>query len=105
MSYYKHHIFFCGNQRTDGSPCCQDHGADALRNYAKKRVKELGLAGPGGVRVNKAGCMDRCSEGPIAVVYPEEVWYTYADEEDIEEIVTEHLQNGRVVQRLKLPSR
>ena len=91
MSYYRHHIFFCTNQRHDGSPCCQDHGADALREYAKKRVKELGLAGPGGVRVNKAGCLDRCSEGPVAVVYPEEVWYTYADKDDIEEIVTEML--------------
>ncbi|HEX7965370.1 MAG TPA: (2Fe-2S) ferredoxin domain-containing protein [Gammaproteobacteria bacterium] len=105
MSYYRHHIFFCTNQRHDGSPCCQDHGADALREYAKKRVKELGLAGPGGVRVNKAGCMDRCSEGPVAVVYPEEVWYTYADQDDIEEIVTEHLKNGRIVERLRLPSR
>ena len=102
MSYYKHHIFFCSNKRDDGSPCCQNHDADAMRDYAKKRVKALGLAGPGGVRVNKAGCMDRCEEGPIAVVYPEAVWYTYADQDDIEEIVTEHLQNGRIVQRLKI---
>ena len=75
---------------------------EAMRDYAKKRTKELGIAGPGGVRVNKAGCMDRCSEGPIAVVYPEGTWYTYADREDVEEIVTEHLLNGRVVQRLKI---
>ena len=100
--YYRYHIFFCSNKRDDGSPCCQNHGADAMRDYAKKRVKELGLAGPGGVRVNKAGCMDRCSEGPIAVVYPEGTWYSYADRDDVEEIVTEHLQNGRIVQRLKI---
>lgn len=46
--------------------------------------------------------MDRCSEGPIAVIYPEAVWYSYSDEDDIEEIVQEHLLNGRVVERLKI---
>lgn len=102
MSYYRHHVFFCINQRRDGSPCCQNHDADRLRAYAKRRVRELGLAGRGGVRVNKAGCMDRCSEGPALVVYPEGVWYTYADEADVEEIVVEHLLHGRPVQRLRI---
>jgi (2Fe-2S) ferredoxin len=46
--------------------------------------------------------MDRCEEGPIAVVYPEGVWYTYVDEEDVDEIVDEHLAHGRVVDRLKI---
>ena len=45
MSYYQHHVFFCCNQRDNGTPCCQDHGASELRDYAKKKVKELGLAG------------------------------------------------------------
>jgi (2Fe-2S) ferredoxin len=102
MSYYRRHIFFCTNQRDDGSPCCQNHDAKAMRNYAKQRVKQLGIAGPGGVRVNTSGCLDRCSEGPIAVVYPEAVWYSYDDLEDIDEIVEEHLLNGRVVERLKI---
>ena len=62
-----------------------------------------GLAGPGNVRVNKAGCLDRCAGGPIAVVYPEEVWYTYVDEQDIDEIVESHLKNGKVVERLLTP--
>jgi (2Fe-2S) ferredoxin len=73
-----------------------------MRKHAKARVKALGLAGPGGVRVNKAGCMDRCEEGPTVVVYPEGVWYTYADEDDIDEIVDEHLAHGRVVERLRM---
>jgi (2Fe-2S) ferredoxin len=46
--------------------------------------------------------MDRCSEGPLLVVYPEAIWYTYVDEQDIDEIISEHLQNGRVVDRLLL---
>jgi (2Fe-2S) ferredoxin len=95
-------MFFCTNQRDDGRPCCQDHGAQTLRDYAKGRVKQLGLAGKGQVRVNNAGCLDRCDEGPVAVVYPEGVWYSYVDESDIDEIIDEHLTHGRVVARLKI---
>ncbi len=100
MSYYRYHVFFCTNQRDDGSDCCQRFGAAALRDYAKRHSKELGLAGEGGVRINTAGCLDRCAEGPVIVVYPEAVWYTYLDESDIDEILSEHLQHGRIVERL-----
>jgi len=55
------------------------------------------------VRVNKAGCMNRCAAGPVAVVYPEAVWYTYVDADDIDEIVESHLKNGKVVERLLTP--
>lgn len=101
MSYYRYHVFFCTNRREDGG-CCQNFDAQGSRDYAKARVKELGLAGPGGVRVNSAGCMDRCAEGPVIVVYPEGVWYTYVDRQDIDEIIEEHLQHGRVVARLQI---
>ena len=100
--YYRYHVFFCTNQREGDRPCCQRHGAQDLRDYAKARIKALGLSGPGGVRVNSAGCMDRCEEGPVLVVYPEGVWYTYVDREDIEEIINEHLVGGRIVERLRL---
>lgn len=102
MSYYASHVFFCCNQRSNGAACCKDKGAPEMRAYAKKRVGELGLAGPGKVRINQSGCLDRCDEGPCLVVYPEGTWYTYVDEADIDEIVEEHLKNGRVVERLKL---
>ncbi|KOT02275.1 putative ferredoxin [2Fe-2S]-type protein [Burkholderia mallei] len=72
-----------------------------MQEYAKKRVKELGLAGAGKVRVNKAGCLDRCEEGPV-VVYPEGTWYTYVDKNDIDEIVESHLRDGQVVERLRI---
>ncbi len=101
-AYYRYHVFFCINQRTNGEPCCADKGAVALREYAKGRVKALGLAGQGGVRINNAGCLDRCSEGPVIVVYPEGVWYTYVDQEDIDEIVEKHLAGGQVVSRLRI---
>jgi (2Fe-2S) ferredoxin len=102
MSHYKYHVFFCCNQREPGENCCQNHQADQLRDYAKNRVKALGLAGKGKVRVNKAGCLDRCDEGPVIVVYPEEIWYTYVDKADIDEIVEEHLKHGRIVERLRI---
>jgi len=102
MSHYKHHVFFCCNQREPGENCCQNHQADALRGYAKDRVKALGLAGKGKVRVNKAGCLDRCDEGPVLVVYPDAVWYTYVDRSDIDEIIDRHILKGEIVERLRI---
>ncbi len=102
MSYYKHHVFFCTNQRAAGESCCNNHDAAAMRTHAKDRIKALGLNKPGAVRINSAGCLDRCDQGPVMVVYPEAVWYTYVDKEDIDEIIDEHLVHGRVVERLKV---
>ncbi|MEO8248090.1 MAG: (2Fe-2S) ferredoxin domain-containing protein [Burkholderiales bacterium] len=102
--YFERHIFFCLNQREGGENCCSMHGAQAGFDHCKKRVKAEGLAGPGKVRVNKAGCMDRCAGGPVAVVYPEGVWYSFVDQDDIDEIVDSHLKEGKVVERLLLPA-
>ncbi|MGR9044360.1 MAG: (2Fe-2S) ferredoxin domain-containing protein [Gammaproteobacteria bacterium] len=102
MSYFKHHVFFCTNQRKDGTACCADHDADAAREYAKDRIKNLKMNGRGKCRINSAGCMDRCAEGPVLAIYPEAVWYTYANKVDLDEIIEEHLRNGRIVERLKI---
>jgi (2Fe-2S) ferredoxin len=99
-SYFQRHIFFCLNERKPGEQCCARYGSADAFDHCKSRVKALGLAGPGMVRVNKSGCLDRCAAGPVAVVYPEAVWYTYVDKSDIDEIVESHLKNGVVVQRL-----
>ena len=101
--YYQRHIFFCLNERTNGENCCAHNGAQQAFDRCKMLVKQQGLMGPGKVRVNKAGCLDRCAGGPIAVVYPEGTWYTYVDESDIDEIVESHLKNGVVVERLLTP--
>lgn len=103
VSYYQRHIFFCLNQRSHGEACCADHRAQEAFDRCKSQVKATGLAGPGKVRVNKAGCLDRCAAGPVAVVYPDAIWYTYVDTSDIDEIVESHLKNGRVVERLLIP--
>lgn len=102
MSHYSHHVFFCLNRREDGRDCCAAHDAERLQAYAKDRVKALGLAGEGKVRINRAGCLDRCEHGPVAVVYPEAIWYTFVDEQDIDEIVDSHLVGGRPVERLRI---
>ena len=103
MSYFERHVFFCLNQRPNGEACCADHAAKAGFDHCKARVAAAGRNGPGAVRVNKAGCLDRCSGGPVAVVYPEGTWYTFVDNADIDEIVESHLKNGQPVERLLLP--
>ena len=103
-SYYERHIFFCLNQREGGEASCSQHQAQAAFERCKSQSKAMGLLGPGKVRVNKAGCLDRCAGGPVAVVYPEGTWYTYVDAADIDEIVESHLKNGQVVERLVTPA-
>jgi len=103
MSYYDKHVFFCVNQRGEGEDCCANHGSQKARDYIKDKVRELGIANrQNNIRINSAGCMDRCDEGPVVVVYPEGVWYTFVDESDLDEIIEEHLKNGRIVERLKI---
>ena len=104
VSYYARHIFFCLNERKNGEDCCMQHQAQAGFEHCKIQVKNAGLSGPGKVRVNKAGCLDRCAAGPVAVVYPEAVWYTFVDNADIDEIVESHLKNGKIVERLLVPA-
>lgn len=99
-SHFQYHVFFCLNQRENNEACCADKGAEAAFDHMKARIKKLGLSGEGKVRINRAGCLDRCSEGPVLVVYPQAVWYTFIDNEDIDEIIESHILNGKVVERL-----
>lgn len=99
-SHFQHHVFFCLNQRDNGTACCMDHGAEAMFNHMKSRIKSLELNGQGKVRINRAGCLDRCDQGPIMVIYPQAIWYTFIDETDIDEIIDSHIVNGEIVERL-----
>ena len=100
--YYQHHVFFCLNQRENGEACCMNKGAEAAFDHMKSHVKKLGLSGEGKVRINRSGCLDRCELGPVMVVYPQAVWYTFVDNDDIDEIIESHLLNDKVVERLLL---
>ena len=99
--FYRAHVFCCTNERPDGHPrgCCKDKDAEALRNYMKARAKALGLEG---VRINIAGCLDRCELGPTMVIYPEGVWYHYRSTDDVDEILQTHVIEGGRVTRLQL---
>lgn len=101
--FFQQHVFFCINQRDDGRASCGDCGALPAQKYAKQRIKELNLSGPGKIRINQAGCLDRCDAGPVLVVYPEGTWYTYVDNADIDEIIDSHLVHGNIVERLVVP--
>lgn len=102
--YFEYHVFCCQNRREDGHErgCCASKGSDALRDYFKSRMKELRLTGKGKVRVNTAGCLDRCELGPVIVIYPEETWYHVDNTNDIDEIIESHILNGKIVERLAL---
>jgi len=99
MSYRKH-IFFCTNQRSQGRQCCQDADAAAMRLYAKQTLKDKESSAAKGIRVNAAGCLGFCAQGPALVIYPEGVWYTYHNKADIDEIIQEHIIGGKLVSRL-----
>jgi (2Fe-2S) ferredoxin len=102
--YFRQHIFACTNQRPAGHKrgCCFEKGAEDLRNYMKKRAKNMGLES---VRVNNAGCLDRCELGPCLVIYPEGIWYAPKTESDVDEILDTHVRQGGRVERLMLPPR
>jgi (2Fe-2S) ferredoxin len=99
--FYNSHVFVCTNRRPDGHKrgSCAAKGSEAIRDYMKARVKELGLER---VRINSAGCLDRCEEGPCAVIYTEGVWYRIATREDADAVLERHVKNGGRVPELML---
>src|SRR3569832_3038174 len=97
--YYRHHVVFCTNLRTDGRQSCESCGASAMRSYAKDKVKKLGLAGPGGVRINTAGCLDRSEEGPEIVIFFVGVWFCFVVLVVFVVFFVVYLRQGRVVER------
>lgn len=100
--YFARHVFVCTNERPEGHPrgCCKSKDAIKLRDYMKARTKEAGLDR---VRINAAGCLDRCALGPSIVIYPEGVWYSPKTKADIDEIIDQHLTKGLHVARLLMP--
>jgi (2Fe-2S) ferredoxin len=99
--YFSTHVFVCGNRRPEGHErgCCASKGSEKIRDYMKARVKELKIKG---VRINQAGCLDRCELGPCAVLYPEGVWYRLDSTAAVEAVIERHIQQGGRVAELML---
>lgn len=102
--YYRCHVFCCVNERPPDHErgSCARKGSVRLRDYMKAKAKALGL---GDVRINAAGCLDRCELGPTMVIYPEGIWYRYETRADVDEILERHVVKGEPVDRLMLPAR
>jgi len=99
--YFRLHVFACTNRRPDNHPrgSCAARGSEPLRDYLKGRVRDLGIPD---VRINAAGCLDRCELGPNLVIYPEGVWYHFESRADLDEIIETHIVKGGRVARLML---
>ncbi|MGA1314136.1 MAG: (2Fe-2S) ferredoxin domain-containing protein [Pelagibacteraceae bacterium] len=100
--FFEKHVFCCINKRSDSIPkgCCSLKNSEKLHIELKLKIKDLKLNKK--IRINKSGCLDRCELGPVMVIYPEGVWYSFKNSEDIDEILNSHLLKNKVVERLKI---
>ncbi len=100
--FFEKHVFFCTNQKANGKKCCQQADAQAMCQYVKKRLIDANQHGEGKIRVSQSGCLGRCANGPCMVIYPEQVWYSYQDTDDIDKIIAQHLLADQVVSELEI---
>ena len=104
MAYFERHVFVCTNARNDDSrKSCGDHNVGKhAACVVKNECLKAHIHGEGKIRVSQSGCLGRCEDGPLLVIYPEARWYNYHSDEDLKQIVAEDLVAGRAVEHLLL---
>ena len=102
QSTLQYHVFICTNHRDGGAESCANYGALDIVQHCKQRIRDAGAEAKSRIRINQAGCLGRCEEGPAMVIYPESTWYTYVDRSDADEVIDSHLFASEVVERLKI---
>ena len=102
--YYLKHVFFCTNIRAAShtKKSCGRQNSMILRNHMKRKAKTMGLKN---VRINSSGCLDRCSEGPILVIYPEGVWYKVTNKKEADQILELHIKKNKRVLKLEVKNK
>ncbi len=98
MEPFRYHVYVCTQEKPEGQPCCSANGSAKVLDALRAEVGRAGLADE--VQITTSGSLGLCERGPNMVVYPEGVWYSHVQVEDVAEIVREHLGHGRPVARL-----
>lgn len=99
--YYELHMFICTNRRNNARSC-GGSGSEQILSHAKRILRSLQDNVNVSIRVNASGCMGRCQQGPVVVVYPEGIWYRCDSRTDIEAIISRHMCNQTPVDHLRL---
>lgn len=99
--FYNKHIFFCTNQKKNGNGCGNISNEEDFY-FARTYLRSMDASNQLRIGVSKAECLGRCANAPICVIYPEGIWYTYVDQQDIQDIIKYHLLNNEIVDRLRV---
>lgn len=102
MNKPKHHIFVCTSTRPGGQPkgLCRGKSSVEILSAFLEEIEDQGLSGE--IFISNTGCLGLCEQGPVVIVYPDNVWYGGVSPDDVEEIMEEHILGGSVVERLLL---
>ena len=98
MEPFRYHVYVCTHEKPDGAPCCAARGSAKVLDALRAEIGRAGLDPD--VQVTTCGSLGMCERGPNMVVYPDGVWYSGVNVEDVPEIVREHLGRGTIVARL-----